>query len=472
MTVQKLRNRLYDTEEIQRKDNRFLHPWELMEEVGSNKRTVTAEAEGIYLYDSEGNRLIDGPGGMWCVNIGHGRQEMADAISQQIMRITYNSPWSTTSGPAAEFAHQLAKRAPGDLNNVFFTTGGSTAVDAAVRLIQFYNNYLGRPEKKHFIAREKGYHGSTYISSSLSGKIRDKDFLDFETDLFHHIPCPDPLDKPADMSDADYLDKTVADLENMILEIGPDKVAAFVAEPILASGGVIVPPTGYHKRCLEVCRKYDVLYVSDEVVTSFGRLGHLFASEDVFGIVPDIITTAKGLTSAYVPMGAMLVSDRIISAFDKDKGGAMYANGYTYSGHPVAAVAGMKNLEIMERDKIFEHVREVGPYFQEKLQEMRDIPIVSDVRGMGLMGCVECLISDGSGGGGEVLAMDYDIGNRIDAHCQKRGLLVRPIINMCVMSPPLTITKDQIDDMMAILREGIEATMADVIAEGLWRPAA
>ena len=465
-------NRLYDTEEVQRKDERYLHPWEMVEEIGAEKRTVAVEGEGIHIYDSEGNRLIDGPGGMWCVNIGHGRREMAEAIAEQATRLTYVSPWSLTTGPGAEFADALAQRAPGDLNSVFFTTGGSTAVDAAVRLVQFYNNYLGRPGKKHFISRDKAYHGSTYISSSLSGKVRDKEFLDFETGLIHHLPCPHPMLKPPGMDDAEFLDAKVADLEDKILEIGPEKVAAFIAEPILASGGVIVPPEGYHKRCLEVCRKHDVLYISDEVVTAFGRLGHLFASEEVFGIVPDIITTAKGLTSAYMPMGAMLVSDRILNAFDKGKGGVMYSNGFTYSGHPVAAAAGLKNLEIMEREDICGHVRDVAPHFQKRLWESSDIPIVSDVRGMGLMGCVECQISERAEGREEILAMDYDLGDRIDAHCQKRGLLLRPIINMCVMSPPLTITIAEIDEMMSILREGIEATMKDVVDEGLWSPAA
>jgi putrescine aminotransferase len=234
----------------------------------------------------------------------------------------------------------------------------------------------------------------------------------------------------------------------------------------LASGGVIVPPKGYHKRCLEICRKYDMLYLSDEVVTSFGRLGHCFASEAVFGIVPDIITTAKGLTSAYIPMGAFMVSDRLIDEV-RELGGdsAVFSNGYTYSGHPVAAVAGLKNLEIMKREKLFEHVQDVGPYMQKQLKTLLDIPIVVDVRGVGLMGCVECELNQG----GDDLELDYEIGNRIDEHCQRLGLLVRPIINMCVMSPPLTITRVQIDEMVSILRQGVELAMQDCIDEGIWK---
>jgi putrescine aminotransferase len=348
------------------------------------------------------------------------------------------------------------------LNHVFFTTGGSTAVDSALRFMQFYNNIRGKPAKKHIIAQMRGYHGSTFLAGTVSGKERDKSNLDIVEGLVHHIDAPHPLHKPASMSDAEFLDACVARLENMIAEVGAEKCAIFVAEPILASGGVIVPPVGYHQRCLEVCRKNDMLYLSDEVVTAFGRLGHCFASEAVFGIVPDIITTAKGLTSGYVPMGAFLVSDRLIQEI-KDRGGdsAVFSNGFTYSGHPVAAAAGIKNLEIMQREKLFELVQETGPYLQQQLQALRDIPIVTDVRGLGLMGVVECELQQG----GDDLDMDAELGNRIDRHCQALGLIVRPLINMCVLSPPLTITKPQIDEMVSILRQGILLAMEDIANE-------
>lgn len=447
------------TAELRREDNQFIHPWDDIAKLGENQRTVIERGEGVYVYDSEGKRLLDGPGGMWCVNIGHGREEMAQAIYDQIMRLPYTSPWSLTTGPAATFSAALAAEAPGDLNHVFFTTGGSTAVDSALRFVQFYNNVRGQPQKKHIISHQKGYHGSTYLAGSVSGKERDKNHLDFVEDLIHHIPAPHPLHKADGQSDADFLDQCAANLENQILETGSDLCAVFVAEPILASGGVIVPPEGYHRRCLEICRKYDMLYLSDEVVTSFGRLGHCFSSEAVFGIQPDIITTAKGLTSAYVPMGAFLVSDRLLDEI-KQKGGdsTVFSNGFTYSGHPVAAVAGLKNLEIMKREQLFEHVQDVGPYLQKQLQGLRDIPIVSDVRGIGLMGCVECELKQGEND----LAKDYEIGNLIDNYCQSLGLIVRPSINMCVMSPPLTITREQIDEMVGILRQGIERAMAEI----------
>jgi adenosylmethionine-8-amino-7-oxononanoate aminotransferase len=445
--------------ELKQRDNQFIHPWDDIVKLGEHRRTLLSKGDGVYVHDSAGNRLLDAPAGMWCVNIGHGREEMAQAVYDQIMALTYVSPWSMTTGPAAQFAAELAELSPGDLNHVFFTTGGSTAVDSALRFVQFYNNMRGKREKKHIIAQKRGYHGSTFLSGSVSGKERDKSNLDFVEGLVHHIDAPHPLLKPTGQSDAEFLDACVANLENMIAAVGADRCAVFVAEPILASGGVIIPPEGYHKRCLEVCRKHDMLYLSDEVVTAFGRLGHCFASEDVFGIQPDIITTAKGLTSGYIPMGAFLVSDRLLGEI-KELGGdsAVFSNGFTYSGHPVAAAAGIKNLEIMQREKLFEQARENGPYMQQQLQTLRDIPIVTDVRGLGLMACVECEVEEGS----RDLDTDLALGDRIDSHCQAMGLIVRPLINMCVMSPPLTITRAQIDEMVAILRKGIQLAMQDV----------
>jgi adenosylmethionine-8-amino-7-oxononanoate aminotransferase len=360
-------------------------------------------------------------------------------------------------------AEKLAQLSPGDLNHVFYTTGGSTAVDSAMRFVMFRNNVLNQPQKKHFISRDNAYHGSTYLAASASGKSRDKNYLDFETDTFHHISDPNLLDKPAEMSEADYCSLKARELDDKIIDIGADKVAAFIAEPIMASGGVILAPEGYHAAMLAVCRKHDVVYISDEVVTAFGRLGHFFASEDVFGIVPDIITSAKGITSGYVPLGAFLVSDRLLESISAEDPSIVFSNGFTYSGHPVACAAALKNIEIMERENILEHAREITPYFQSQLQTLRDIPIVRDVRGIGLMACVECDISQGQD---DSLSSDYDIGSRIDKHCQDLGLLVRPIGNMCVMSPPLIITREQIDEMVKILRKGIELAMEDHKKEG------
>lgn len=455
--------RLNDFETIRQWDNaNFVHPWEGMGDIGNNRRTFTEAASGIHITTETGKRLIDGPAGMWCVQVGYGNTEIADAMAEQARDMTYFSPFSNTNSAPARLAHEVARRTPGDLNRVFFTTGGSTAVDTAIRFAQFRNNVLGKPEKKVIISRQKAYHGSTYLAASVSGKERDKGWLDQAQELAYFLPNVNPHIRPDGMSIADFLDEKIADLENAIHDIGANKVAAFIAEPLLASGGVIVPPEGYHKRCLEVCRKHDVLYISDEVVTGWGRLGHWFASEEVFDIVPDIITTAKGLTSGYVPMGACIISDALIDSISGDNSqGATFSNGFTYSGHPVSAAAALKNIEIFERDGILDHVRSVAPLFQERLHALRDHPVVSDTRGMGLVGCVECSV-DGSVENG--LEQDRVIGGRIDHHCQEMGLLLRPLINMCVFSPPLIISENQINQMFDIMEKGIALAAAEIQA--------
>ena len=413
---------------------------------------ISEHADSIYLWDSDGKRFIDGPGGMWCVQIGYGRKDMADAIAEQVMRLPYTSPWSSTSEPAAILARSIAEKAPGDLNNVFFTTGGSTAVDTALRAVHFLNNRLGRREKKIVIAREKGYHGSTYLASTVSGKERSKSQFDMEERLVRFLPDVNPYHRPEGMSIEDWCDAKVDDLAKMIAEVGQDKIGAFIAEPILSSGGVIVPPPGYHKRTYELCKKHDILYISDEVVTGFGRLGHWFASEDVFGVKPDMITSAKGLTSGYLPLGACIISDEVMEQMADTNNEGMFSNGYTYSAHPVSCVAALKNIEIIENEGILEHVREVSPYFQSRLQALSASNIVGDVRGMGLLGCIEGK-PDNSGAS---LAADYKFGVALDEACEEMGLLLRPLINMAVFSPPLIITKEQIDDMFNILGEALE----------------
>lgn len=455
------------TAQLQKQDNHFIHPWEDVKAIDENQRTVINKGQGIYVTDSDGNTLIDGPAGMWCVNIGHGNTELAGAIATQAMNLSYVSPWSLANSPAARLAEKLASLAPEDINHVFFTTGGSTAVDSALRFVIFRNNYLRRPEKKHIISRQNAYHGSTFLSASACGKTRDKNFHDFNTENFHFLSDPNPLHRPEGQSVDEFRDALLEEFEQKIHEIGADKVAAFIAEPILASGGVIIPPRGYHKACHALCRKYNIVYISDEVVTAFGRLGHFFASKDVFGIDADIITTAKGLTSGYLPLGAFLVSDRLLSGLkDADEKTGIFSNGYTYSGHPVSCAAALKNIEIIENQKILEHVRQIIPYFQEKLASFRDVEIVCDVRGMGMMGCIECKIKAGDK---DALSVDYDLGNRIDKHCQQLGLIVRPIINMCVFSPPLIINRQQIDEMFDILRKGLELTIKDLRREGVMK---
>lgn len=430
----------------------FLHPWHDMNAWRGYDNMLVEAAQGIYLYDETGKKFIDGPGGMWCVQIGYGQAEMAQTISEQVLKMPYASPFTNVTQPGAILAKKLADFAPGDLNNVFFTTGGSTAVDTALRAMQFMNNSLGRPEKKMILAREKGYHGSTYLAASVSGKERDVTKFDTESRLVHFLPDVNPYLRPDEMSVTQWCDAKVHDLEQAIAQLGAENIGAFIAEPILSSGGVIVPPGGYHKRSFDICRAHDILYISDEVVTGFGRLGHWFSSEAVFGIQPDIITCAKGLTSGYLPLGACIISDRMMERMTH-RGDVLFSNGYTYSGHPVSCAAALKNIEILERDNILAHVRDIAPYFQARLAQLTRYPIIGDARGAGLIGCIEARLSkDGSR-----LDDERKIGAMIDQACHDRGLIVRPLINMCVFSPPLVITRAQVDDLFDILEQAIEA---------------
>ncbi|MEX2201086.1 MAG: aminotransferase [Dongiaceae bacterium] len=462
------RNFNYDTADLWEKDrDHIIHPWTELGTAKTKEPLVIAESEGPYIYDSTGNRMLDAMGGMWCVNVGYGRDEIAQAIADQARKLCYFSPFGVISSPPSiELGDRLVEYTPGDLNHVFFATGGSTAVDSAIRYVYFYNNCLDRPNKKHIITRDYAYHGSTFLSASLSGKPGDINFMDRKTDTIHHLPAPNPYRRPEGMTEAEFLDVTVKQLEDKIVEIGPENVAAFIAEPVLASGGVIVPPKGYQRRTLEVCRKYDVLYISDEVVTAFGRCGEIFASEKVFDIVPDIITSAKGLTSGYVPLGAFFVSNRIFEPLLGESGkGKFFANGFTYSAHPVACAAGLANLDIMEREDICGHVREVGPYFQEKVSTLLDLPMVGDVRGLGMMLCVE-FVKDRKTK--EVCPAEWEVGNRIIRQTMKRGLMIRPMGHLAVLSPTLIVTKDHVDEMVSIMGEAVRAVMDDLTREGLW----
>ncbi|QDZ01767.1 aminotransferase [Nitratireductor mangrovi] len=443
----------------------LVQPWPVAGEIGDEARGLIGEGDGVHVSDGEGNWLIDGPAGMWCVNVGHRRRELAEVLHDQAMALSYNSPWYTMNEPSARLAERIAAHAPGDLDHVFFTTGGSTAVESALRFMQFYNNVRGRPEKKVILSRGGAYHGSTFLSASLNGRPRDRDWMDGVDDLVVKLSCPDPFRRPAGMSVESFSDKLVAEFAETVERIAAERIGAFVGEPIMASGGVIVPPPDYLKRIAAICRDNDILFVSDEVVTAFGRLGEVFASQSVFGIEPDIITFAKGVTSGYFPLGGMVVSARLFDEIRRsNRSEAMYAHGLTYSSHPVGCAVALKNLDLLEGG-ILEHAREIAPYFQDRLKSLEELPLVGEVRGAGLMACVECVADRESR---NPLTLDKEVGKRIDAHCHELGLLVRPLIHMCVMSPPLIITREQIDRMVAILHEGISRTMDDLRQEGLW----
>ncbi|MCB1702626.1 MAG: aminotransferase [Pseudomonadales bacterium] len=440
-----------------------LHPWADLPALGEDDSTpVIVSGEGIYITDDEGRRMIDGPAGMWCMQTGYGRREIADAVSEQIMRLGYSTAFSTINPREVELAKRIASETPGDLNRVFFTTGGSTAVDSALRLCQLANNIKGRRNRKHILARDRGYHGSTFLSASVTGKERDKTAMDTHQDYVHFLSSPSHFHHHQELSEAAFCDFLVEELESKILELGPDNVMCFIAEPVLGSGGVVVPPADYNRRCWEVVKKYGIVYIADEVVTAFGRLGYWFASEKVFDVVPDIITFAKGLTSGYVPLGGFAVSDAFIDDISgEDSRGNIYSNGYTWSANPVSCAAALASWDIIERENLLQHVRDIGPYFQRQLRTLRDIPLVADVRGIGLMAAVEMRHETGASGE-QLLSQDYALGDLVDSYCHQFGLLVRPLINICIMSPPLIISREQIDDLVLALRKALELAQEEI----------
>lgn len=459
----------FDTDKITAVDKaHHTHPWQIFDVFEEEGALPIAAAKGAYVYDADGNRYLDAVGGLWCTNIGLGREDMAETIAEQVRLMAYASPFvDLTNVPAAKLAKKLAQLAPGDLNHVIFTCGGSTAVDSAYRLIQYYQNCRGLHEKKHILSRVNSYHGSTYAAMSIGGKPGDHPpEFDYIQDTIHHLSSPNYYRAPEGMSEPEFLDSLIKEMEDKILEVGPKKVAAFFAEPIMGAGGVIVPPKGYHRRTWDLCQKYDILYVSDEVVTAFGRLGEWFASKELFDIQPDIIISAKGITSGYQPLGACIYSSRIHEVISEAGHGRCFAHGFTYSAHPVACAAALKNIEILENEKLLENVKEIGPYFQEQLRTLLDLPIVGDVRGSHLMVCVE-FVSDKLTK--KLFPEELDIGKCIANHADERGLIVRPIVNLNVMSPPLIITRKDVDFIVKTLRDSIEATMDEFEEKGIWQ---
>ncbi|NBZ86086.1 aminotransferase [Stagnihabitans tardus] len=441
-----------------------LHPWQHFQGMAREVPLVITEGQGCMVTDTTGRSYLDAVGGVWCTNIGLGRREMAEAIGAQALKLAYANPFvDVTNDPAALLAARLAELAPGDLNRVHFTTGGSTAVDTAVRMVSYYHHARGNPGKTDIVSRENSYHGSTYLSQSVGKRNGDRiEEFRYKTEGIHHLSCPNPYRRPAHLTEAQFCDELVAEFEALIARVGADRIGGFIAEPIQASGGIIIPPEGYLKRMWQLCQRHDILFIADEVVTGFGRIGHWFASLAEFGVQPDMITCAKGLTSGYIPLGALIFSDRIYQAMSQGPSG-WFTSGYTYSGHPVACAAGLKNIEIMEREGLLPHAAKVGSYFETRLQALSHLPLVGDVRGRKLMLCVENVADKATKA---LLPDEANESKRISNACEEMGLLVRPIGHLNVMSPPLTITEGQVDFVVETLERAIARVTDDLVREG------
>ena len=448
----------HDTKALQELDKQsYMHPFTDSKAMHEKGTRIITSADGCYIYDSEGGKTLDGMAGLWCVSIGYGRDELADVAAKQMRELPYyNSFFGTAHPPVIKLAAQLKRLAPDNISHVFFTGSGSESNDTNVRLVRHYWQAKGQPNKRTIISRDNAYHGSTMAAMSLGG-MKGMHAQGGIIDGIEHIMQPHWYHEALAGETADEFGLRAAQaLETKILECGADNVGAFIGEPVQGAGAVIVPPATYWPEIQRICKKYDILLIADEVITGFGRTGNWFASETL-GIKADLITIAKGLSSGYMPIGGVLISERVAKVVIE---GGEFAHGYTYSGHPVAAAVASANLSIIEDEGMIAQVRdETGPYLQKRLEELLDHPLVGQVRGIGLMAAVE-LVQDkeshtnypkevGIGG----ICRDYALAN---------GLVMRAVGDSMIMCPPLIISKLEIDELIEITKKSLDQTLTQI----------
>jgi L-2,4-diaminobutyrate transaminase len=440
------------------------HPFSVLgEHESAGPRRMIVRGQGSTLTDDQGETYLDAMAGLWCVNVGYGRVEIADALRAQALKLPYYHSFSSmaTDTPAL-LAERLIGLAPDGMSKVLFGNSGSDANDTQIKLVRMYNNLLGRPRKKKIVSRSRGYHGVSLASASLTGLPGMHRAFDLPLPDIHHVSAPSRLwEALPGEDDAAFSARLAAELDALIVAEGPDTVAAFIAEPVQAAGGVIVPPDGYFPAIQEVLRRHDVLLIADEVVCGFGRLGTWFGSERL-GIRPDLITVAKGITSAYVPLSACIVSERVWRVLADESGPATFSHGYTYTSHPLAAAAAMANLDILERDGLLERASVVGERLQRRLREaFAGHPLVGEVRGRELIAAVEFVAEidppkrfDPSG----------PIAARVTKEALDRGVITRalPEGDSIAFSPPFVITEDEIDVIVETVREAADVVAAEV----------
>jgi putrescine aminotransferase len=463
------------TPEIQALDSaHFIHPFTDHGDLATRGSRVIERAEGIYVWDSEGQRLLDGMSGLWCVNAGYGRKELADAAHAQMMKLPfYNSFFQTTNEPAVKLATKLASLAPTvdgrSFQHVFYSSSGSESNDTNVRMVRRYWDLLGQPERKVIIGRINGYHGSTMAGASLGGMSGMHAQGDLPIPNITHINQPYYFENAlSGESEADFGVRAAGWLEEKILALGADKVAAFIAEPVQGAGGVIIPPATYWPEIQRIVDKYGILLISDEVICAFGRLGHWFAYEK-FGYKPDLVTFAKAVTSGYIPLGGVMVGDRVAQVLIEQ--GGEFNHGYTYSGHPVACAVALANIELMERDNLPGRVKDdIGPYLAKRYAELADHPLVGVAETCGFVAGLVLVKSKTRGADGrmQMFPEDLAVGMKCRAHCFANGLIMRAVGDRMIIAPPLTMTHAQIDEMMASIRQVLDLTLAGLKAGGHW----
>ncbi|MCB9957831.1 MAG: aspartate aminotransferase family protein [Rhodospirillaceae bacterium] len=441
-----------------------LHPFTDTKALNAKGARVIVRAEGVHLWDSDGNRILDAMSGLWCTNIGYGREELAEVAADQMRRLPYyNTFFQTTHPPVLALAERLAELAPGDLNHAFFCGSGSEANDTNLRLVRHYWASQGKPGKTVVIARKNGYHGSTVGAASLGGMKPMHAQGGLPIPGIRHIDQPYWYGEGGDESPEAFGLARARALEAAIEEIGEDKVAAFIAEPVQGAGGVIIPPDTYWPEIQRICDAHEILLIADEVISGFGRLGTWFGSQ-YYGIRPDLMTLAKGLSSGYLPIGAVMVSDRVAGGLIED--GGEFFHGYTYSGHPVACAVALENLRILEEEGVVERVREdVAPYLAERWRELGDHPLVGEARIVGMMGALE--LTPDKASRARFAAEEGTVGLRCRERCFANGLVMRHVRDSMIIAPPLVISHGGIDRLIELARKSLDDTLAGLRADGL-----
>lgn len=456
-------------EEIDRES--VFHPFTALAQHNETGPRIMIRGEGVRLFDNHGRSYVDALAGLWCVNVGYGRKEIADAIYAQALKLPYyHSFASMGTEPAIHVADRLKRMAPGQMARVFFGTTGSDANDTQVKLVRYYNHLRGKPEKTKIVARDRGYHGVTVAAASLTGLpgLHNAFGLPLEGLGVLRLTCPHHYREARDgETEEAFATRLAEEFEALVLAEGPETVGAFIAEPVMGAGGVVVPPATYFEKMQAVCRKHDILVIADEVICGFGRLGTTFGSE-IYGIEPDLISVAKGITSGYVPLSAVLVSEKVWQVVcEESKSLGTFGHGYTYTSHPVSCAAAIANLDIFERERLTDNARDTGAYFQAALRErLGDHPMVGEIRGLGLIAAVE-LVADRATK--RTFEKALGVSKRVAAAGLERGLITRalPHGDALAFSPPLTITRAEVDFVVDTFRASVDHVAAGLLKESV-----
>ena len=452
----------------------YLHPFTDFKSLAAKGSRIIARADNIYLWDSDGHKILDAMSGLWCVNVGYGQRDLIEAATKQMGTLPfYNSFFQTATPPAIELAELLAEVSPPQFQHVFFSGSGSEGNDTIVRMVRRYFDVLGQPERSVIISRKNAYHGSTMAGASLGGMSGMHAQGGLPIPGITHIEQPfwfelgqgtrsTPLAPIAERASRDAFGLLAAGwLEQKILEIGADKVAAFIGEPVQGAGGVIVPPETYWPEIQRICDTYGILLISDEVICGFGRTGHWFGCER-FGFKPDLMTFAKGVTSGYVPLGGVMVGERIARVLIEQ--GGEFNHGYTYSGHPVACAVALANIRLIQREGLVERVHDdTGPYLAAQFAALAEHPLVGEVQSCGLMAALQIVRDKATG---QPFDAALEVGMLCRSHCFGNGLIMRAVGDRMIIAPPLVITRAQIDDMIMLIRRCLDLTLTDARQRG------